>query len=82
MQFASSYLIAVYAGNSVPVIGIGLLTAATASLVAHEVFVGVITVGSCRADRRPEVLARARWIAFDSAVDFDGGRQLAGFSRF
>jgi hypothetical protein len=43
-EVVSSYLVAVYAGNSVPVIGIGLLSAITASLVAHEVFAVVIMV--------------------------------------
>jgi hypothetical protein len=43
-EVVSSYLVAVYAGNSVPVIGIGLLSTITASLVAHEVFAVVIMV--------------------------------------
>jgi hypothetical protein len=43
-EVVSSYLVAVYAGNSVPVIGIGLLSAITASLVAHKVFAVVIMV--------------------------------------
>jgi MFS family permease len=43
-EVVSSYLIACFAGNSVPVIGIGLLAAATSSPVAHVTFAGVITV--------------------------------------
>ena len=43
-EVVSSYLIALFAGNSLPVIGIGLLAAATNLLVAHTTFAGVITV--------------------------------------
>jgi MFS family permease len=43
-EVVSSYLIALFAGNSVPVIGIGLLSAATDSFVAHVTFAAVITV--------------------------------------
>jgi MFS family permease len=43
-EVVSSYLIALFAGNSLPVIGIGLLSAATDSLVAHVVFAAVISV--------------------------------------
>jgi MFS family permease len=43
-EVVSSYLIALFAGNSVPVIGIGLLAAATGSTVAHVSFAAVITV--------------------------------------
>jgi MFS family permease len=43
-EVVSSYLIALFAGNSVPVIGIGLLAAATDSIVAHVTFAAVITV--------------------------------------
>jgi hypothetical protein len=43
-EVVSSYLIALFAGNSVPVIGIGLLSAATSASVAHVVFAAVITV--------------------------------------
>jgi MFS family permease len=42
-EVVSSYLIALFAGNSVPVIGIGLLAAATDSIVAHVTFAAVIT---------------------------------------
>ena len=42
-EVVSSYLIALFAGNSLPVIGIGLLAAAAGSLVAHLIFAGVIT---------------------------------------
>jgi MFS family permease len=43
-EVVSSYLIALFAGNSVPVIGIGLLAAATGSIVAHMTFAAAITV--------------------------------------
>jgi len=43
-EVVSSYLIAVYGGNSVPVIGIGLLAAITSSTTAHIAFAAVITV--------------------------------------
>jgi hypothetical protein len=43
-EVVSSYLIALFAGNSVPVIGIGLLSAATGSVFAHTTFAAVITV--------------------------------------
>jgi hypothetical protein len=39
----SSYLIAVYAGNSPPVIGIGLLSAMTSPTTAHITFGVLIT---------------------------------------
>ncbi|HYA07415.1 MAG TPA: MFS transporter, partial [Xanthobacteraceae bacterium] len=42
-EVVSSYLIALFAGNSLPVIGIGLVAAAAGSLVAHLSFAGVIT---------------------------------------
>ena len=42
-EVVSSYLIALFAGNSVPVIGIGVLAAAAGSLVAHVSFAAVIT---------------------------------------
>jgi MFS family permease len=42
-EVVSSYLIALFAGNSVPVIGIGLLAAVAGSLVAHVSFAAVIT---------------------------------------
>jgi len=42
-ETVSSYLIALFAGNSLPVIGIGLLSAATDSLVAHVAFAALIT---------------------------------------
>jgi len=43
-EVVSSYLIALFAGNSVPVIGIGLLSAATGSVFVHFTFAAVITV--------------------------------------
>jgi MFS family permease len=42
-EVVSSYLIACFAGNSVPVIGIGLLSAEAGALTAHVTFAGVIT---------------------------------------
>jgi MFS family permease len=42
-EVVSAYLIALFAGNSVPVIGIGILTAATTALTAHLTFAAVIT---------------------------------------
>lgn len=42
-EVVSSYLVALFAGNSLPVIGIGLLAAAASSLTAHIVFAAVIT---------------------------------------
>jgi MFS family permease len=42
-EVVSSYLIALFAGNSVPVIGIGFLAAATTALTAHVTFAVVIT---------------------------------------
>ena len=42
-EVVSSYLIALFAGNSLPVIGIGLLSAVAGSLVAHASFAAVIT---------------------------------------
>jgi MFS family permease len=43
-EVVSSYLIALFAGNSVPVIGIGVLAAAAGALTAHVTFAAVITV--------------------------------------
>jgi MFS family permease len=42
-ETVSSYLIALFAGNSVPVIGIGLLSARLGALAAHMIFAAVIT---------------------------------------
>ena len=42
-EVVSSYLIALFAGNSIPVIGIGVLSATTSALFAHVVFAAVIT---------------------------------------
>jgi len=42
-ETVSSYLIACFAGNSVPVIGIGLLSADLGPLTAHIIFAAVIT---------------------------------------
>lgn len=43
-EVLSSYLIAVYLGNSLPIIGIGVLSAATGSLTAHGVFAAVLAL--------------------------------------
>ena len=43
-EVVSSYLIALFAGNSVPVIGIGLLAAAATPLTAHVTFAVVTTM--------------------------------------
>ena len=43
-EVVSSYMIALFAGNSVPVIGIGFLSVATTSLTAHVTFAAVLTV--------------------------------------
>src|SRR5690348_10829889 len=43
-EVVSSYMIALFAGNSVPVIGIGFLSAATTSPTAHVTFAAVLTV--------------------------------------
>jgi predicted MFS family arabinose efflux permease len=42
-EVVSSYLVALFGGNSLPVIGVGLLTVAAGSLVAHVAFAAVIT---------------------------------------
>ena len=42
-EIVSTYLIALFAGNSVPVIGIGVLSALTSPAVAHVTFAAVIT---------------------------------------
>lgn len=42
-EVVSSYLVALFAGNSVPVIGIGLLSAETGAPTAHVAFAAVIT---------------------------------------
>jgi hypothetical protein len=42
-EVVSSYLIALFAGNSLPVIGIGLLSAASGATVAYITFAAVIT---------------------------------------
>ena len=43
-EVVSSYLIALFAGNSIPVIGIGVLSATASAIVAHVTFAAVITV--------------------------------------
>jgi MFS family permease len=42
-EVVSSYMIAIFAGNSVPVIGIGFLSAATTAPTAHVTFAAVLT---------------------------------------
>jgi MFS family permease len=42
-EVVSSYLVALFAGNSVPVIGIGILAAAATPLTAHVTFAAVIS---------------------------------------
>jgi len=42
-EVVSSYMIAIFAGNSVPVIGIGFLSAAATALTAHVTFAAVLT---------------------------------------
>jgi MFS family permease len=43
-EVVSSYMIALFAGNSVPVIGVGFLSVAATSLTAHVIFAAVLTV--------------------------------------
>jgi MFS family permease len=43
-EVVSSYMIALFAGNSVPVIGIGFLSAATTAFTAHVTFAAVLTI--------------------------------------
>jgi MFS family permease len=43
-EVVSSYMIALFAGNSLPVIGIGFLSAAASALTAHVIFAAVLTV--------------------------------------
>jgi MFS family permease len=43
-EVVSSYLIALFGGNSVPVIGVGLLAAATTPLAAHVTFAIVVSL--------------------------------------
>jgi MFS family permease len=43
-EVVSSYLVACFAGNSLPVIGIGFLSSVTGALFAHVTFAAVITV--------------------------------------
>lgn len=43
-EVVSSYLVAVYLGNSVPVIGIGLLSETVSTRAAHLTFAGVISL--------------------------------------
>jgi len=42
-EVVSSYMVALFAGNSVPVIGVGLVSAATTPLTAHVIFAAVLT---------------------------------------
>jgi hypothetical protein len=42
-EVVSSYMVALFAGNSLPVIGIGLLSATASPLTAHVTFAAVLT---------------------------------------
>ncbi|WFU11262.1 MFS transporter (plasmid) [Rhizobium sp. CB3090] len=55
-EVVSSYLIAVYTGNALPVIGIGLLSTLTSSIVAHISFAALISVLAVIA-----LVAERRW---------------------
>jgi MFS family permease len=46
-EVVSSYLVAVFAGNSVPVIGIGILATITSARTAHIAFAAIITLLAC-----------------------------------
>jgi MFS family permease len=70
-EVVSSYLIACFAGNSLPVIGIGVLAAATGALVAHTAFAAVITALAA--------LAAITGIRF--APERQGGRERAPCDR-
>jgi MFS family permease len=43
-EVVSTYLIALFAGNSIPVVGIGLLATTTGPTVAHLAFAGIISI--------------------------------------
>ncbi|HEX4615547.1 MAG TPA: hypothetical protein VH230_06495 [Stellaceae bacterium] len=43
-EVVSSYLIAVYLGNSLPIIGIGLLSEMVSSIAAHLAFAVIISL--------------------------------------
>lgn len=61
-EVVSSYLIAVYLGNSVPIIGVGVLSAATSSAIAHIAFAAVIAalaVAALLAERRDLAAVKA-----------------------
>lgn len=61
-EVVSSYLIAVYLGNSVPIIGVGLLSARTSPLMAHVVFgvvIAVLAVAALLAERSGLVRIKA-----------------------
>lgn len=61
-EVLSSYLIAVYLGNSVPIIGVGVLAAATSAATAHAAFAAVIAalaVATLLAERRDMAAIKA-----------------------
>jgi MFS family permease len=61
-EVVSSYLIAVYLGNSVPIIGVGVLSAATSAAIAHIAFAAVIAalaVAALLAERRDLAAVKA-----------------------
>lgn len=46
-ELVSSFLLVCYLGNSLPVVGVGVLAAATTAELAHRVFAGVLAVVAC-----------------------------------
>jgi hypothetical protein len=46
-EVVSSYLVALFGGNSIPVIGIGLLATITTATTAHVSFAAIITALAC-----------------------------------
>lgn len=63
-EVVSSYLIAVYLGNSVPIIGVGMLSAATSAATAHGAFAAVIAALAVAA-----LLAKRRDVAAIKAAE-------------
>ncbi len=48
-EVVSTYLLICYLGNSLPVVGVGALAAATSPALAHRVFAGVLAALACGA---------------------------------
>ncbi len=46
-EVVSTFLLVCYLGNSLPVVGVGALTAATSPALAHRVFAGVLAALAC-----------------------------------